>query len=790
MRTRLCPTHVMVVSGLLISSMTSPSLRAQQPDAAAPQPADSAATGLEEIVVTATRKAESLSHVPLSVTALTQQNMDDANVRTLSDIQSMTPGLQFSPQAGPSGTSSISIRGVSSAVGASTTGIYIDDTPIQVRATGNGSSNAYPEVFDLERVEVLRGPQGTLFGAGSEGGAVRFITPQASLSTYSASVRSELSFTDNGGSNYEFGAAAGGPIIQDQLGFRASAWYRQDGGYIDQVNPDSNQLVAKNSNSKQSAAVKLGLTWSPLAGLTLTPSVYYQDVNSANRNDFWLSLSDPGQGEYRNGYAIPEPNEDTFVLPALRAQYDFSGMSLVSNTSFFYRSDTATYDYVNYVDDIISGVPAPAIPNQVDNAYILNRQNTLTQEVRLQSANPDDRLNWVAGFFYSNSRQLNRQYNYDPNFNAALMSLTAGAPICPANGCNSQQLLGLPLLNGNSLFLASDYSSDEQVAGFGQIDFRIVGGLKLTAGVRYSHLDYKFNTSGAGPFYGPASSTSGEHTESPVTPKYGLSYQFDSALVYASASKGLRPGGSQTPAAANVCGPDLKALGLASNPTQYDSDSLWSYELGTKLQFLDNSVHVDASVFKINWNNIQQAVPLPACGGGFIDNLGTATSTGFDLSTQYKPDSHFLFGASVGYTDAKFTRTFALANGEVLVHDGDPVADAGAPWTANVNAEYDQRLFSGYDGFIRLDERYQSRWRTPDPTVYGYDPGLPPLPEQKQLNAKAGVRLDSFEISLFANNVTNAHSLLALTHDAIGSPLYYGIAQTPRTIGIVGNYHY
>jgi outer membrane receptor protein involved in Fe transport len=370
------------------------------------------------------------------------------------------------------------------------------------------------------------------------------------------------------------------------------------------------------------------------------------------------------------------------------------------------------------------------------------------------------------------------------------MTLTAGQPNCPQNGCNSQELLGLPLLNGNSTFQANSWNTDVQIAEFGQVDFRIVGGLKVTAGIRYSHLEYDFTNTGAGPFYGPATTYSGSHAESPITPKYGVSYQFDSALVYASASKGFRPGGAQIPAATNVCEPDLRALGLTTSPSQYDSDNLWSYELGGKLQFLDNTLHLDASVFKIDWNNIQQEVSLPVCGGGFIDNLGKATSKGFDLAAQFKPNTHLLFGASTGYTNAKFTKTLSVANGVVLVRDGDWIAGAGAPWTANVNAEYSQTLLGKYDGFIRLDERYQSRWPTPDPTAYGYDPGLPPLPEQKQLNAKAGVRFESLEVSLFANNLTNAHSLLALTHDALGSPLYYGIAQTPRTIGVVANYRY
>ncbi|HEX4243653.1 MAG TPA: TonB-dependent receptor [Steroidobacteraceae bacterium] len=789
MRTKFGATQLAVVSGLFLTAVTSGSLRAQQIGGAATLSADSESAGLAEIVVTATRKEEPLERVPLSVSALTKESMDEANVRSLSDIQQLTPGLQFSPTAGAAGTSTISIRGISSSVGASTTGIYIDDTPIQIRNTGNGASNAFPLIFDLDRVEVLRGPQGTLFGAGSEGGALRFITPQPSLDKWSTYVRSELSFIDSGGPNYEFGVATGGPIIANQLGFRISAWYRQDGGFIDRVDPDTGQLVAKNNNGKQSSAVKLGLTWKPVENLAVTPSLYYQDFNSQNRNDYWLSLSSPPDS-YSNGYGIPEPNEDTFVLPSLRVQYDFPGVTLVSNTSYFHRSNNSTNDYVNFVDDIISGVPAPVIPNQIDDAYQVTRQNTLAQEVRLQSADSDSRLSWNAGFFYSYGRQLTRQYNYDPNFNAASMAMTVGLPFCPSNGCNAGQLLGVPLLNGNSLFLFHHYETDKQFAGYGQVDFRIVGGLKATAGVRYSHLENTFSDDGAGPFYGPAGTTAGSHSESPVTPKFVLSYQFASALVYGSASKGFRPGGSNGPGSAAVCGPDLAKLGISASPDQYDSDSLWSYELGAKLQFLDNRLHVDASVFKVDWKNIQQLVSLPACGGGFIANLGTASSTGFDLAIEYKPNANFLFGGNAGYTDAKLTSTILLPSGGYLTQSGAPVGGDGAPWSASINGEYRRPVMADYEGFLRLDGRYQSRWQTPDPAMYGYDPGYPPLGEQKQFNARMGVRFSGAEVSLFVNNLANSHSLLALNHDAIGSPLYYGIPQIPRVIGVMGTYRY
>ena len=183
-------------------------------------------------------------------------------------------------------------------------------------------------------------------------------------------------------------------------------------------------------------------------------------------------------------------------------------------------------------------------------------------------------------------------------------------------------------------------------------------------------------------------------------------------------------------------------------------------------------------------------IALPICGGGFITNLGSASSTGFDLAIQYKPNAHFLLGGAVGYTDAKLTQSVEVSDNIFLSRDGGTVGGAGAPWSANINAEYHRPVSSNYEGFVRLDGRYQSRWRTPDSTVYGYDPDIPALPSQKQINAKLGVRFDSVEVSLFANNLTNAHSLLALNHDAAGSPVFYGITQTPRVIGVTGSYRY
>src|SRR5579859_5625902 len=224
---------------------------------------------LQEIIVTATRRPEEISKVPVNITAYTPEQMDDQGVRQIDDIARLTPDLQFTHTSGAAGnnSSNISIRGVFSDVGAATTGIYIDDTPIQMRNVGYWNANAFPKIFDLERVEVLRGPQGTLFGAGAEGGAVRFITPEPGLKDQSGYVRAELADTLSGAPSYEIGGALGGPIVEDKLGFRVSAWGRTDGGWIDRVSPDTGQTVESNSNRENSIVVRGALTAKPIDAL-------------------------------------------------------------------------------------------------------------------------------------------------------------------------------------------------------------------------------------------------------------------------------------------------------------------------------------------------------------------------------------------------------------------------------------------------------------------------------------------------------------------------------------------
>ena len=268
---------MIVLPGALVACLAATAAVAQSAGAPAGQQAET----LDEIVVTATRQAVALSKVALSVTAYNQETLDLQGVKNVDDVARFTPGVAFERAARyNSSQSNITVRGIRSTSGVPTTGIYIDDTPVQIRTgTSQSASNPYPRIFDLDRVEVLRGPQGTLFGAGAVGGAVRFITPEPSLTDRSMRARGEYSMTDNGDASFEAGIAAGGLIVDGTLGYRISAWRRDDGGWVDRLNYNGS-VADDNANRGNTSALRLALAWQPIGKLRITPSVLYQNTYS------------------------------------------------------------------------------------------------------------------------------------------------------------------------------------------------------------------------------------------------------------------------------------------------------------------------------------------------------------------------------------------------------------------------------------------------------------------------------------------------------------------------------
>jgi iron complex outermembrane recepter protein len=752
---------------------------AQVPAAGANSPA------LDEIIVTAERREERLEDVPVSIAAFTQESLDVQGLRSIDDLARLTPGVNFQRTGGSLNNyngeeSAIAIRGIQSSAGTQTTGIYIDDTPIQGRNLQFSTVNAYPALFDLDRVEVLRGPQGTLFGAGSEGGTVRFITPDPGLHDYTAYVRSEFADTDGGAPSYELGAAVGGPIADGTLGFRLSASYRRDGGWVDRVNADTGAIVEPNSNWQETYVLRGALTYAPTASLTITPSVYYQELYLNDTGDFWSTLSNINTGVFRNGNRLNDTSSDPFTLPAIKIDWNLGAVRLISNTSYLGRDQHARTDYTSFENIIFTGNPfAPA--GTVAPAKFTDTQNNFVQELRLQSTAADSKLNWVTGFFYEHQRENTTQFTYDPSLPADVLA---------ESGYNIGPLLPGGYTYEQPLFQATDI----QYALFGQADYEFLPGFKLTAGVRVAAIEFEGKSYFEYPVQvaGPPISTNTSSTEHPVTPRVGVSYQPSrDNLFYASAAKGYRIGGINT-ALPSVCQPELTELGDTHGaPEKYNSDDVWSYELGMKNSLWEQRLQIDASIYWINWQNIQQNIYLPFCGFQFTANLGKAVSKGGDIDARARLTDNLTVRLMLGYSDALYTQTISgtVAN---VVTDGDHLP--AAPWTIAPSAEYVFSEFGTRKPYIHLDYQLstaqKSATQTQDPANVIYDPNIPLQPLTKSLSARAGVRVAGFDVSLFGNNLTNSHPLLYRSHDLVSSPLYFDYTWRPRTVGITATYRY
>jgi iron complex outermembrane recepter protein len=779
----------LIFTGLICQGAVTPVLAQTTPTATT--------DSLDEVIVTARRREERLQDVPISVSAYTQVALDNQSVRQIDDIARLTPGVTFGRGTdNNSDSSNISIRGINSDAGAATTGVYIDDTPIQSRHLSFDTFNAYPALFDIDRVEVLRGPQGTLFGAGSEGGTVRFILPEPSLQHDSAYVRSEIAGTDGGDPIYEVGAAYGAPIIPDELGFRASVSYRREGGYVDRVDWHDDTVTDPNSNWNRTLSARVALKWAISETLSVTPSVYYQDHYLADTSAYWVPVAgmDPTNGwltsgGFKNGNAIPNASSDTFSLPALKVEWQFGPAQLVSNTSYFSRNQHASLDNSEFIGALFIGSPFQPVGSNATE-YTADKQDVFTQELRIESTDPKARVNWTVGAFFQHARENTLENIIAPSLPSQFDSQLGLAPgtFIASFG---------PLLPGGSVYLQDPFMAvDKQLALYGQTDIKLTDPLALTLGVRVAKSDFDGTAAYAGPAVGPPVSSTGSASEHPVTPKAGLTYTLsDDNMLYFTAAKGYRVGGTN-PEVGSTCGPSLAAIGLTAAPPQYSSDSVWSYEVGTKNSFADHRVLFNASVYLIKWKNIQQNVYLSECGYQFVDNLGAAQSKGFDLQTEFRPTENWSLGGTFSYTDAAYTQTVLLPGAnQSLVQDGDHLA--GSPWTLNAWSQYTFPIL-GLNGYARFDYQYgaQQTDKVPnqDPLNSSYAKYYASVPVQSNMSVRSGVRWQRFDVSLFAQNLFNTHPTLTQYEDVGtptgGSPLLYDYTWRPRTIGITATYRY
>jgi len=796
--------------------------------AAAETPADSA-QGLAEIVVTATRRAENLQDVPISISAFNQDQMDDRGVRSIDDVVRFAPGVQFSRGGGFGSdlNTSISIRGIASAAGSATTGIYVDDTPIQVGsiiASGNFADNAYPQLFDVERVEVLRGPQGTLFGSGSEGGTVRFVTPAPSLSQSSAYIRGEAGYTQYGAPSYEVGAAGGVPLVENVLGLRASVWTRTDGGYIDKTSWYTGDVVTPNANWRQSTSARIAFAWKPIDGLTVTPSIFFQRIKANESNAFYLhsdgvpgftnTLGNVNDGNYVDLHNVHQWGDQRLSLPALKVEYDWSKMQLVSNTSYYERKQSGVTDFQSLEVAFWAGQVFPSNPLHLTPGYDQQKDYYFTQELRLQSTDKDSPLSWVAGVFYSHDIAKADRSVYDPYLGQLILEGPFGQQglgLCSVAADCVPAIFGVPQLGPYS-FVGNVTAVDTQKAVFGQVDYKFAGHFIATVGLRYSKLSNNWSNAVDGPVNGVTAPAVqyGSQSANATTPKFMLSYNNDAGLlVYASATKGFRNGGSNAPVGANAaCVPDLQRLGLTAAPTSYAPDSVWSYELGTKFVSQNKRLQINASLFEIDWDNQIRNVSLPGCTLSFTTNLGKARSRGGDLSVEWRALDALTLGANAGYQSVKATQTLLAnpttgPNGGPLYYSVNGQSLPGSQLSAAAFLQWNFGAL-GKPAYLRVDDNFtgkqsgiSSQGISLDPNVAGWTATAAEFrdPSVNLANLRLGVNLDAWNVSLFVNNVFNTQPLLGKTRGTVtlfGVPTGEITATTvrPRTVGVTGVYKF
>jgi iron complex outermembrane recepter protein len=816
-----------------------------------------ASGGLEEIVVTATRREERLQDVPISVVAFDQAKLDQQGIKTIDDLARLSPG--FNVQRNGAAYSyndeftDINIRGVDSTAGTSTTGIYIDDTPIQTRHIGFGSINAFPALFDLADVEVLRGPQGTSFGAGAEGGTVRFISPEPDLQKSRGYAKADVAYTEHGAPSYEGGAAFGAPLIEDKLAFRVSVSYRNDGGWVDRVgytlSPNASVqlptpvyhgvITDANANYQETTTARAALKWQVTDALEIMPSIYFQSLRIHDTAAYWVGISNPQDQQYRNGNAQTNPDYDPLTLSAIRIKWDLGFASLLSNTSFYDRNQHSRSDYTQYLRATWSAIPCfsplppPApqctvayqypntFPNPGDRGYATfqDDQRNFYQEVRLTSNDKNARFLWSGGLFYSHLSENVPENIIDPTLNQEVINHT--------NGLDSICVPGDPVFQcpGGVIFQGPlQKIVDKQVAVFGEATFKFTDTFKATVGLRYSNIDYTGSDNSTGPFQAVAINASVSGSDRPVTPKAVFTWQPDhDNLVYASASKGFRPGGPNFPVGA-ICDPNLQNLGVKQVPNQYSSDNLWSYEIGAKNAFFDHKLELDSSLYYIRWANIQQFIYLSACGEDFTANLGAAKSEGGDIQALYRPITDLTLSFSAAYTDARLTKTSctgslafdaatdACTQGAIVARPVASNGDAllGAPWSFSSSAEYHFPGWGDHVPYLRIDYQYSTAQKSllsqHDPNNAVFDSTLPGLVDISNLSARAGLRFNGWDVSIYGNNLTNAHPLAYEIRDLYpypGNPgtgannlsqttdnLYFGRGVRPLTFGALATYRF
>jgi iron complex outermembrane recepter protein len=744
--------------------VAAPATWAQQAPATQSQ-ASQSSDQLQEILVTASRQgAQNIQDIPMAISAITPQSLETFGLSGMSDYSRMVPSLNLQ-ELGP-GINKIDIRGLTTS-GIDYTDVqdrplvtvYLDDTPISLQA-----QNPDLKVFDLERVEVLRGPQGTLYGAGAMSGTIRLITKKPDLNQVSASSGVDLSNTSGyGGFNYSVRQMVNLPIIDGVLGVRAIVYRGDDTGFIKNIDQDDT------GHPDVTNQARVALRFKPNDTFTLDGSFTYEDLHAGVYDGF------SGLAGYQFTSLEPELTQDSLKIFNLTAEQDFSWAVLTSATSFLDRNN-ADFGANEYgVNAFLFGGQLPLDP-ALD--VVSNNTKDFIEEVRL-SSNDSGRLRWTGGVFYEHFRR-----NYYQNQPAQGFDERWGNEI----GFPTYSSLDDGAFQPNDDFSGIQNSGEHQTAVFGQVTYNILPKLDLTAGLRYFDWHQDFVLYFGGVFgASPAASSptspgvplteSGTNNASGFNPRYAISYHFtDDEMVFAEAAKGFRYGGVNQPVPQSICEPYLQEIGLTSAPLTFGADKLWSYSLGEKSSLLDHRLTVNLTGFFIYWTDVQTTRDL-ACSYYFIENKGTIESRGIELETQARLTQALSLSFNGSYNNATTDGTIENLNAP------DGAQTPYAPkWITNTTATYDLPVGSDTLSFATNFSYRSGAATTFNPTDYEYRT----LPDVRDLDMAITYKKPRLQIGIFGTNLTNGLKIINNAGTVPGSlqpgdTVYYA---RPRTIGL------
>jgi iron complex outermembrane receptor protein len=743
---------------------------------------DTSSPQLEEVLVTAQKVSEDVRKVPESISVVSAAEIESQHMTEIADLTRSVPNLSFTSQGGP-GNQNIELRGISSTAGSSTVSVYLDDVPMTVRNLDT-QGQAEPSFFDVQRVEVLRGPQGTLYGASSMGGTIRYISNPVNLVQTGGTLYSDVSDTKHGGVNYTERGVINIPLISDQLGIRVGASTTHDSGYIDRYSPDTGQLVSRGVNGDANTAARVALEWRPLSGLSIRPSVFYQYNKSDDLNVVDIGLPDLLSQHKR----VQEGGKETIAVPSLTVAFDTEWGSITSVTSYFYRRFVRTVDGTQYNSGFLGSVyldganpPILGLDGNLDGYLVGNvaspvhytvSTKQISQELRVAShpyASGGPTLTWIAGGFFSHQKIDSLDYEDAPGISNTIATLYGSSVL--------NSVFGGPFPN-DFLYLQHKFFDEKQYAPFGEITYNFSSALRLTLGLRYISSKVSLNRIGDGFINnGTAASdpqiSSGSNNGSATTPKIALGYDFDdSTSSYLTISKGTRLGGPNRPVPTVVCASDLGNIGLTAAPAGYSADSLWNYEGGVKSRLLDGRLSLTGDVFFIDWKNIQEDINLPTCGFDFMTNVGSGKSYGTEAEIKFKPVSSLTLGISAGYTHATLTSD----QPSLGISNGDPIPDA-PKWSADFSTQYNSQLTGSIKGFATADWNWTG---SSHGTVLKMDPDYN-RPTYDLMGLTAGIDYDAWEFSLFAKNVLNDQKIIQKPNL---QSVNRGYTLTPRTMGV------